>query len=71
MTPRLMIGASPAPPSWDEAYMALVQPATGDMDAGSRDDDDAALPPGATDNDEGLDEDISECIWASGRAGTV
>ena len=45
---------SPAPLTWDTAYIELMLPLPGRLL-----DDDKALPPGAADDDDRLDEDIS------------
>jgi hypothetical protein len=49
----------------DAAYIGLVLSTPGDMRAGRLVDDDDALPPGAADDEEGLDGDIRVTICAS------
>ncbi len=65
MDPLVALEESPAPPTRDRAYIELMSPLPGVMGAGRLLDDDEALPPGAADDDGGLDEDISVWISAS------
>jgi hypothetical protein len=53
------------PLSPDAAHIGLVLPAPGDLRAGRLVDDDHALAPGTTADDEGLDGDSRVAIYAS------
>jgi hypothetical protein len=59
------LAESPAPLTWDRVNIELMSPLPEVMGAGRLLDDDEALPPGAADDDDGLDGDISVWISAS------
>ena len=48
--PLVALVESPAPPTWDSAYIELMSPLPGVMGAGRLLNDNEALPPGAADD---------------------